>query len=94
MNPYSSMLEKATEEIYQFRKNLSTQAADDAWLGGLMSRVQRASSVSGTESVERELDMISRIIVDSGPLTENFAPTLYAALDAVQRRRKRSQRKK
>ncbi|MES2103162.1 MAG: hypothetical protein V4634_04025 [Pseudomonadota bacterium] len=94
MNLYSSILEKAAEEINQFRQNVSTQAVDDAWLEGLLSRLQRASSVSGTESVERELDIISRIIVDSGPLTENFAPSLYAALDGVQKGRKRSQRKK
>jgi len=89
MNPYSSMLVKAAEEIHQFRQSEYPEVVDDAWLENLISRVQRASSVSGTESVERELDIISRMIVDSGPLTGNFSPSLYAAFDAVQRRRKR-----
>jgi hypothetical protein len=93
MNPYSSMLAKAAEEIHQFRQNEYQEVVDDTWLESLMSRLRRASSVSGTESVERELDIISRMIVDSGPLMENFSPSLYAALDAVQRGRKRSQRR-
>jgi len=93
MNTYSSMLEKAAEEIHQFRKNKFTQASDDFWLQSLMSRMQRASSVIGRESVEREIDTISRMIADSGPFTERLAPTFYAALDAVQRSRKQSQRK-
>lgn len=58
MNPYSSILVKAAEVIHQFRQSEYPEVVDDAWLQKLMSRVQRASSVSGTESVERELDII------------------------------------
>ena len=83
------MLVKAAEEIHQFRHSEYPEVVDDAWLENLMGRVQLASSVSGTEPVERELDIISRMIVDSGPITGNFSPTLYAAFDAVQRGRKR-----
>ena len=89
MNPYSSILVKAVEEIHQFRQSEYPKVIDDAWLENLMKRVQRAGSVGGAESVERELDIISRMIVDSGPLTGNFSPSLYAAFDAAQRARKR-----
>lgn len=94
MNPYSSVLVKAAEEIHQFLKSECPETVDDAWLENLKSRVQRACTVSGTESVERELGIISRMIVDSGPLTGSFSQSLYAAFDAVHRSYKRSQRKK
>jgi hypothetical protein len=88
------MLEKAAEEIHQFRQNESAQEFEDAWLDGLMSRVKRASFVNEKEAVEREIDIISRMIADSGPLTEKLAPSFWAALDAVQRGRKQNQRKR
>jgi hypothetical protein len=52
-----------------------------------------ASSLEEQAAVEREIDAISHSIVDSGPLTVGFAPSLHQALDALQRQRKRSGRR-
>lgn len=93
MNPYSLMLEKAATEIHEYRQHRPVKAFDDAWLEGLMIRMRRASAVSVKELAEREIDLISRMLTDSGPLPQEFAPTFGVALDALQRSRKRNPRK-
>lgn len=93
MNPYSSMLKKAVDEIRQFQQNsLDAKHVGKGWLEGLANRLEHASSVSDIESAELEILTIARMDIDSGPCTGEAMPSFDAALDAVQRKLKRLRR--
>jgi hypothetical protein len=93
MNPYSSMLKKAVDEIRQYQQNRpDAKHMGEGWLEGLAKRLEHASSVSGIESAELEILTIARMDVDSGPCTGEAMPSFNAALDAVQRKHKRLRR--
>jgi hypothetical protein len=62
-------------------------------VAALVRRADEAASVRENDAeIVEAIDALAYSMVDSGPLTTEFAPSFGRALDAVQRRRKRNLR--
>jgi hypothetical protein len=58
-----------------------------------VGRMEAASFLEDDAEIEDAIDALAYSMVDSGPLTMQFAPSFDQALDALQRRRKRDARR-
>jgi hypothetical protein len=56
---------------------------------GLREQLIRARTATTIQQLDAAVQAIVRGIVDSGPLTGDFVPSLHALADALQRRRDR-----
>jgi hypothetical protein len=89
MNPYSSMLQKASLEMRQFQ-----QTHPDAsyfgkdWLERFAVRLEQASGLREADAAEREILAIARMAVDSGPSSQTAMPSFNLALNVLQRKAK------
>ncbi len=93
MSQFSNLLQQAAAEVREY-----CRTSPDAATFGIESllwlarRMEVASALESDADVEREIDALAYLIVDSGPLTAPLAPSFTQALDALQRRRKRQPR--
>ncbi|MBX2981606.1 MAG: hypothetical protein KF843_02940 [Flavobacteriales bacterium] len=89
MNEFTDLLRKAADEIRNYcRVSPDAQSFGIDFLQALADRMEIASSLESEAKVEQTIDALAHAIVDSGPLTEQFAPSFDRALDALQRLRK------
>jgi hypothetical protein len=86
MSTFSALLAKGAQELRNFRSSEAAKAFDAAWLDSLEIRIETASTLTG-ESVEQEISIIARLMIDSGPDWTAAAPSFGSAVDALQRRR-------
>jgi hypothetical protein len=90
MNRFSELLGRASEEVREYcRTSPDAAGYGIEWLQSLAQRMEAASSLDSDAAIEREIDGLAHSIIDSGPLTADFAPSFGDALDALQRLRKR-----
>lgn len=90
MNQFTNLLLRAAEEAREFcRTSPNAQTFGVAWLHSLAQRMEEASQLDSQKQVEHAIDALAHSICDSGPLTDQFAPSFTQALDALQRLRKR-----
>jgi hypothetical protein len=89
VNSYSQHLVDAVAEIRAFASSDAGRACDSRWYEQIESLVGKVCAQTTDEEAERYLDTLMWRIVDSGPLDQNFAPSIDRAADAMQRKRKR-----
>ena len=93
MSQFSHLLRKAADEVRDYcRTSPDAASFGIEWLQSLAQRMEAASSFDSDAAIEREMDALAYSIIDSGPLTGQFAPSFNQALDALQRLRKRGAR--
>jgi hypothetical protein len=93
MNQFSHLLRKAADEVREYcRTSRDAPSFGVEWLQSLALRMEAASAVEDEAEVQREIDALAYSITDSGPLTDQFAPSFTHALDALQRLRKKGAR--
>lgn len=90
MNTYTSILAGAEDEIREFVNSDDGALWDAKWYDRVSDLVRRIREQSTDEEAERLLDMLMRMIVDSGPLGKGFGRSIDQAADAMQRKRKRA----
>ena len=90
VNSYTNILAKAPQEVRAFADTDSGQRWDAGWYQSVLELTQKVADAPTEPEAERYLDMLLWCIVDSGPLGVGFAPSIDAAADAMQRRRKRN----
>jgi hypothetical protein len=86
MSDFSALLAKGAKEIRSYRLSENSKAFDDAWLDSLAERLEAASTMEA-DRVEREISIIARLMIDSGPSWDDAAPSFGQAVGALQRRR-------
>jgi hypothetical protein len=93
MSQFSTLLQQAAAEVREY-----CRTSPDAATFGIESllwlarRMEVASALESDADVEREIDALAYLIVDSGPLTVSLAPSFTRALNALQRRREQQPR--
>jgi hypothetical protein len=90
MSQFSALLEKGAGELRDYCQT-SPEAKEFGveWLQALAQRMEFASSLKSDAEVEREIAAIAYALCDSGPSSDDCAPSFMKALDALQRLRKR-----
>ena len=81
MNQYTKLLNNSLREIKEFSKTEKGKVWDTEWYARIKDLVVKAARETNQERAEELLDIISRIIVDSGPL--GFAPSLDRVQEAL-----------
>ena len=90
MNKFSKLLTAGAREVLEYRRSSPDAARYGVdWLEGLAEAMAAASVIEDEAELETAIHGIAHAIVDSGPLTADFAPSFDKALDAVQRTEKR-----
>ena len=90
MNQFSKLLtDGAREVLYYARSSVEAKKYDVDWLESLADAMTAASFLENESELADTIGGIHHAIVDSGPLTEEFAPSFHKVVDAMQRRRKR-----
>jgi len=93
MSQFTHLLRKGADEVRDYcRTSPDAQTFGSEWLQSLAQRMEAASSLEREADIEREMDALAYSIIDSGPLTGQFAPSFAQARDALQRLRKRGSR--
>jgi hypothetical protein len=94
VNAFTGLLQKAATEVRHYcATSRKVREFDSAPLLSLASDMEAASALQSDADVEHAIDVLAQAIIDSGRLTEQFAPSFGRALDALQRRRKRERRR-
>ena len=97
MNPYTKLLNTSLREIEEFSKTEKGKEWDSEWYTRIKDLVVKAAKEMNQEQAEELMDMISWIIVDSGPLGCAFSPSIDNAQEAlikVRRQREINKHKK
>jgi hypothetical protein len=90
MNQYAELLLRSASEVREFLRNSpEAHSFGVVWLESLASRLEVASSIGDSNTVQREILAIAYSINDSAPLSSGFAPSFDIVLDALQRSKKR-----
>lgn len=92
MNTYSKLLFASITEIDRFSASGAGSQFDIDWYKDIKETIIKAAEASEDRQAEDIMELIGRSIVDSGPLTSSFAPSLDAARDAAYRKRNRKNR--
>jgi len=93
MSQFTQLLRKGANEVRDYcRTSPDAQSFGVEWLLSLAQRMEAASFLESESDVEREVAALGYSIVDSGPLTEQFAPSFTQVRDALQRLQKRGAR--
>ena len=93
MNTYSKLLNASISEIENYSQTEDGRHFNFQWYEELKKTVLQAANADEDLTAESIFAYITRSIVDSGPLTDKFAPSLYEALDAESRKRMHKQHK-
>ena len=86
---YSKFLLQGAQEARAFIETNKDSHFSEEWIERIALKMEGASKVSESNSVELEIATISRMICDSGPLDNSFSPSFYLALGALQASKKR-----
>ena len=89
MNAYSKTLAGAADELRAFAGTDAGRYWDSVWYDRLIDLTSKTIDAPTDADAESCLDMVLWDIVDSGPLVAPCSPSISAAADAMQRRRKR-----
>jgi hypothetical protein len=95
MTPYSRQLRDGAGEVVQYFRGREEQAgADPYWYDRLAEEMRQAAELGDESTAEGAIRGIARTIIDSFPLTDDFAPSFQAALLAVQHAERRRRRER
>jgi hypothetical protein len=90
MNQFRDLLKQGAAEVRRYSKTSQNAAGVGLdWLEGIAGRMEDAARLENEGELELAIDTIAHLIIDGGPITEEFAPSFDQVLDAVQRKRKR-----
>ena len=89
MSIYAALLAQAANEVREYQRTASDASAfSSTWLEFFAKKLEAASLITDPEALENEFFTMARAIIESGPLTNDFAPSFNKALDALQRNKK------
>ena len=86
MTGYSELLAKGAREIRRYGDSADPSSG---WIEKMALRMETASALSGEAEQEHQIAIISRMLIDSGPLDDGASPSFWAAADAMRRAGKR-----
>lgn len=91
MNSVATLLCKGAGEIRAFAESPAAQHFTPGWFDRIARRLEAASMLS-PESIDREVQSIVRLFLDSGPSWSEAAPSVGMAVEALQRAQARESR--
>ncbi|MGD0279715.1 MAG: hypothetical protein ABSC11_10460 [Smithella sp.] len=94
MNTYSKLLIASLAEIDCYSETEEGRKYELQWYKELKKSVIQAADADEDQKAEKMFKYITRSIVDSGPLSGDFAPSLKIALDADERKQHHKSYKK
>ena len=83
MNPYTELLKTSLSEIDEFSKTEKGKGWNKYWYKSIKELVVKAAEEKNQDRAEEIMDMVSWVIVDSGPLGCGFAPSIDKAQEAL-----------
>lgn len=92
MNSYADIIANVEEEVREFALSEKGAQWDAQWYNRISELVSQIRTQESNDEAEHLIDMLMWSIVDSGPLSCGFAPSIERVVDAMQRRRKRTRR--
>ena len=95
MTPYSQQLRDGADKVEKYLREHGVQVSSDGESYKHLAETMRQAAELDQSIVESAIHGIARMVIDSFPLTDDFAPSFGAALLAVQhaeRRRRRERR--
>jgi hypothetical protein len=91
MKSVAMLLCKGAEEIRAFAESPEARHFTPDWLERIAARLE-AASLLPSESIDREVQSIARLFLDSGPSWSEAPPSVGVAVDALHRARAQADR--
>ena len=83
---YREKLSDAQSEVRAWQAE-QTHSYPPETFDGLVRALELAKESESLEGLSRELQAVTRLAVDQGPMTEDLMPSFYEVADAVRRQR-------